>query len=204
MFHRAIRNGKSSCRVSEPFTRRAVACWVSWSHRIVAGQRLVVVDLAVLALGWARPSWPTGKPCRESAYISCRPARPRWPVPAPDFPDTSGTAAMKSARCSRVSLGLFRVLQESLHNSAKHSGVKHFEVRVWGTLDEIHLTVKDSGAGFEREAAKESRGLGLITMEERVKLLKGTLSIESQPKRGTTIHACVPLRSGSDSARAAG
>ena len=103
-----------------------------------------------------------------------------------------------------ISLCLFRVLQEALHNSAKHSGVKQFEVRLWGTPDEIHLTVKDSGAGFDHEAAKESRGLGLISMEERVKLLKGTLSIDSQPKRGTTIEARVPLSSASDSMRAAG
>jgi PAS domain S-box-containing protein len=103
-----------------------------------------------------------------------------------------------------ISLCFFRVLQEALHNSAKHSGVRHFEVRLWGTSDEIHLTVRDSGVGFDREAAKTSRGLGLISMEERLKLLKGTLSIESQSQRGTTIHARVPLRSGSDSMRAAG
>jgi PAS domain S-box-containing protein len=103
-----------------------------------------------------------------------------------------------------ISLCLFRVLQEALHNSAKHSGVRRFEVRLWGTSDEIHLTVKDSGAGFDREASKESRGLGLISMEERLKLVKGTLSIDSQPKRGTTIDARVPLHSGSDSMRAAG
>jgi signal transduction histidine kinase len=75
---------------------------------------------------------------------------------------------------------------------------------LWGTSDGIHLTVVDSGAGFDREAAKESRGLGLISMEERLKLLKGTLSIESQPRRGTTVHARVPLGSDSDSMRAAG
>ena len=103
-----------------------------------------------------------------------------------------------------ISLCLFRVLQEAIHNSAKHSGVRHFEVRLCGTSEEIHLTVKDSGAGFDRETAKESRGLGLISMEERVKLLKGTLSIESQLKGGTTIHARVPFDSSSDSARAAG
>ena len=103
-----------------------------------------------------------------------------------------------------ISLCFFRVLQESLHNSAKHSGVRHFEVRLWGTADEIHLTVSDSGVGFELAGAKESRGLGLISMEERLKLLKGTLLIESQPKHGTTIHARVPFSSGSDSMRAAG
>jgi len=103
-----------------------------------------------------------------------------------------------------ISLCLFRVLQEALHNSAKHSGVRHVEVELWGTSNEVHLTVGDSGAGFDREAAKRSQGLGLISMEERLKLVKGTFSIESQPKRGTTIHARVPLGSGSDSMRAAG
>jgi signal transduction histidine kinase len=103
-----------------------------------------------------------------------------------------------------ISLCLFRVLQEALHNSAKHSGVRQFEVRLWVTSDEIHLTVKDSGAGFDREAAKESRGLGLISMGERLKLVKGTLSINSQPKRGTTIDARVPFHSSRNSARAAG
>ena len=105
---------------------------------------------------------------------------------------------------SDVSLCLFRVLQEALHNSAKHSGVRNIEVGLWGTSDEIHLAVSDSGAGFDREVAKENRGLGLVSMEERLKLVKGTFSIESQPKRGTTIHARVPLSSRSDSMRAAG
>jgi PAS domain S-box-containing protein len=103
-----------------------------------------------------------------------------------------------------IALCLFRVLQEALRNSAKHSGVRHFEVRSWGTSDEIHLTVMDSGAGFEVETARNGRGLGLISMEERLRLLNGTVSIESQPESGTTIHARVPFRSGSGSMRAAG
>jgi PAS domain S-box-containing protein len=101
-----------------------------------------------------------------------------------------------------ISLCLFRVLQEALHNSTKHSGVRYFEVELWGTRDEIHLTVSDSGAGFDIDAAKASRGLGLISMAERLKLLTGTLSIESQLQRGTTIHARVPFSSGKDSLRA--
>jgi len=103
-----------------------------------------------------------------------------------------------------TSLCFFRVLQESLHNASKHSGVRHFEVRLWGTSDEIHLTVKDSGTGFDQEAAKTSPGLGLISMDERVKMVNGTLTVESHSKGGTTIHARVPLGSGSDSMRAAG
>jgi PAS domain S-box-containing protein len=97
-----------------------------------------------------------------------------------------------------ISLCFFRVLQEALHNSAKHSGVRYFEVELWGTSDEIHLTVSDSGAGFDINAVKSSRGLGLISMQERLKLMKGTLSIESQLQRGTTIHARVPFSSGKD------
>jgi signal transduction histidine kinase len=103
-----------------------------------------------------------------------------------------------------ISLCLFRVLQEALHNSAKHSGAQQCEVQLWGTSEEIHLTVSDSGAGFNSEAAKETRGLGLISMEERLKLLNGTLSIDSQLQRGTTIHARVPLNSRSDAMRATG
>jgi len=103
-----------------------------------------------------------------------------------------------------ISLCLFRVLQEALHNSAKHSGAQEFEVRLWGTPDHVHLMVRDAGAGFELEAAGESRGLGLISMQERVKVVKGTFTIESQPKRGTTINVCVPLPVESDSMRATG
>ena len=95
-----------------------------------------------------------------------------------------------------VSFCLLRVLQEALHNSAKHSGVRRHNVRLWGNEKEVHLTVSDAGAGFDREAVKQNpSGLGLISMEERLKLVNGTLTIESQPKSGTTIHATVPLRS---------
>jgi signal transduction histidine kinase len=103
-----------------------------------------------------------------------------------------------------ISLCLFRVLQEALNNSAKHSRAHRCEVQLWATSQEIHLRVSDSGAGFDSEAIKETRGLGLISMEERLKLLNGTLSIDSQLKRGTTIHARVPLNSGSDAMHAAG
>ncbi len=92
-----------------------------------------------------------------------------------------------------ISLGFFRVLQEALRNAAKHSGVRHFEVRLWGTSGEIQLTVSDSGLGFDTEAAKTSRGLGLISMEERLKMLNGTFFIESRPQHDTTIHARAPF-----------
>ncbi|MGA8730572.1 MAG: PAS domain S-box protein [Terracidiphilus sp.] len=101
-----------------------------------------------------------------------------------------------------VSLCFFRVLQEALHNAAKHSGTQHFEVRLWRT-SEVHLTVSDFGKGFDPETAK-GKGLGLISMEERLKLLNGTFSIESQPQRGTKVHARVPFSSEKDSFRSVG
>jgi PAS domain S-box-containing protein len=103
-----------------------------------------------------------------------------------------------------ISLCLFRVLQEALHNSAKHSGARRFEVRLWAALDEVHLTVRDAGVGFDTEAAKASRGIGLVSMEERVRLLNGAFSIKSQPNSGTSIHARLPLTSNRVSLRATG
>lgn len=96
-----------------------------------------------------------------------------------------------------ISLCFFRVLQEALDNAAKHSGVRFFEVRSWGTPKEVHLMVSDFGCGFDMETAKTGRGLGLTSMDERLKIVHGTLSIKSQLKRGTTIHAFVPINAGS-------
>jgi PAS domain S-box-containing protein len=93
-----------------------------------------------------------------------------------------------------ISICLFRILQEALHNCAKYSGARRVEVQLRASSEQIDLTVRDLGVGFAGEAAKESVGLGLISMQERVNLVKGKLSIESQPRRGTTILASVPFR----------
>ncbi|HEY2170482.1 MAG TPA: MASE1 domain-containing protein [Candidatus Angelobacter sp.] len=92
-----------------------------------------------------------------------------------------------------ISLCLFRILQEALHNSAKHSGAESFVVRLWGSSNEICLSVRDSGAGFDSETVKESHGIGLISMEERLAIVNGTLYIDSHPNIGTTIYARVPF-----------
>lgn len=102
-----------------------------------------------------------------------------------------------------ISLCLFRVLQEALRNSLKHSGTNHFEVSLWATSDQVHLNVSDSGVGFDSKAARENGGLGLISMEERVKLLNGKFLLETEPNRGTTIQVHVPLTSPEHRIRAA-
>ena len=83
----------------------------------------------------------------------------------------------------------------------KHSGVRQFDVQLQGTSEEIHLAVSDYGVGFNLKAARKGSGLGLNRMQERLKLVKGSPSIDSQPKRGTTIDAGAPLSWGSDSVR---
>jgi len=103
-----------------------------------------------------------------------------------------------------ISLSLFRVVQEALRNAVKHSGVRHFEVDLRGTLYEIQLTVHDAGAGFDLTSTMTNPGLGLVSMQERARLVKGTLSIVSSPSTGTTIQARVPLGSSSNVGRAAG
>jgi PAS domain S-box-containing protein len=97
---------------------------------------------------------------------------------------------------AELSLSLFRVLQEALRNATKHSGVRNFEVKLWGCAEDVQLTVSDRGVGFDAEAATKGTGLGLTSMQERLRLVGGELSINSQPKRGTTIHARVRLNSG--------
>jgi signal transduction histidine kinase len=94
-----------------------------------------------------------------------------------------------------ISLCLFRVLQEALHNGAKHSGVQHFDVQLREDSGGIHLDINDSGRGFDVNTAMHSQGLGLISMRERVRLVNGTITIESRPKSGTSIHVHVPVAS---------
>jgi PAS domain S-box-containing protein len=103
---------------------------------------------------------------------------------------------MPDALPTELSLSLFRVLQEALRNAARHSGVNRFEVKLWGSAEDVQLTVSDLGVGFDPQAAMKSTGLGLTSMQERLRLVSGELSINSQPNVGTTIHARVRLNSG--------
>ena len=104
-----------------------------------------------------------------------------------------------------VALCLYRVLQEALQNAVKHSGSHRVDVSLQGSAIDVALIVRDSGIGFQLdEVLKGRRGLGLVSMKERLKLVVGELTIDSRPRYGTTIRACVPLTaaSSSDFARA--
>jgi len=92
-----------------------------------------------------------------------------------------------------IALCLFRVLQEALRNAIRHSGSRRFQVSLSRDASEIVLTVRDSGIGFDPAKTLQERGLGLISMKERLKLVQGQLSIESGHMTGTTVCARVPL-----------
>ena len=92
-----------------------------------------------------------------------------------------------------ISLCLFRVLQEALQNAIKHSDDQNFTVEMRGSEEGISLTVMDEGVGFDWQEAMNHRGLGLISMRERLRLVNGELSIQSAPSCGTVVCARVPL-----------
>ena len=92
-----------------------------------------------------------------------------------------------------IALCLFRVLQEALQNAVRHSSAVRFTVNLQATPQALTLTVRDDGRGFDPESVSQDGGLGLTSMRERLKLVAGELSIESQPAKGTTVVARVPL-----------
>jgi signal transduction histidine kinase len=93
-----------------------------------------------------------------------------------------------------VTLCLYRVAQESLRNIARHAMASHVRVVLSERRDGIVLRVEDTGDGFDPSEVKGKGGLGLISMEERVRLVHGKFAIQSQPGKGTTVEVFVPLK----------
>jgi len=93
-----------------------------------------------------------------------------------------------------IALTLLRVLQEGVHNAVKHSGVRRVQAELLGKPGEIELTIRDFGVGFDPEQASKGEGLGLLSMQERIIPLKGTLSIVSKPKQGTQLAVRIPVQ----------
>ena len=91
-----------------------------------------------------------------------------------------------------VALTFLRVVQESLHNIAKHSNATEVHVEISGASEELTLTVRDNGAGFDVQQSKAAPGLGLISMRERVHLIGGEFAIDSAPGAGTRIWVRAP------------
>jgi PAS domain S-box-containing protein len=107
------------------------------------------------------------------------------------------TANVRNPLPPEIGVVFFRVLQEALQNTVKHSGAKRVQVELGEESGALHLVVRDSGRGFDVEAVARGRGgLGLTSMRERVRLLNGRISINSKPNGGTAIEARVPFEAG--------
>ena len=96
---------------------------------------------------------------------------------------------------AELTLCLFRIAQEALQNAAKHSGTARVAVRLNCRDNGLALTIEDDGVGFDVSAGWR-RGLGLISMHERLEAFGGTLVIRSAPGSGTRVEATVPLPRG--------
>lgn len=92
-----------------------------------------------------------------------------------------------------IALCLYRVAQESLRNIAKHAQATEVRVLLTSDRESATLSIEDVGDGFDLEEVRGKGGLGLISMEERARLVNGTLSIRSQPGVGTQVELRVSL-----------
>jgi signal transduction histidine kinase len=100
-----------------------------------------------------------------------------------------------------VSVSLFRIFQECINNIVQHSGAAHVFVTIDYGGASVSLTIEDDGKGFIREEVAGplgdggARGLGLLGIEERARLLGGEVAIESAPGEGTTVRVTLPTQS---------
>ena len=156
------------------------------------GQRLAILEIGLVQLQQNRPDLPSevvnrmhdlqqqssqisadvqtlshDLHCSQLEYLGVVAGMKSW---CKEFGERQGmqidcTHDVRSTLPPEIGLCLFRVLQEALHNAAKHSGVKRIEVELSEYSGEIHLTIRDLGKGFDVEAASQGRGLGLTSMQ---------------------------------------
>jgi len=84
------------------------------------------------------------------------------------------------------------VTQEALKNAAMHAKAGHARMTLKHEANDLVLTISDDGTGFDLAEAR-GRGLGLISLEERVRLVGGRLTIDTAPQRGTRMRVAVPI-----------
>jgi two-component system CheB/CheR fusion protein len=94
-----------------------------------------------------------------------------------------------------VASAIYRIVQEALRNVAKHAGKTSVSIALTGGKDRLSLSVRDDGIGFDPHAVQDKGGLGLISMQERARLIHGDFCLETRPGRGATITVHVPLSS---------
>jgi PAS domain S-box-containing protein len=99
-----------------------------------------------------------------------------------------------------MALCIFRIAQEALRNVKRHSGANRAEVRLEWSDNSLHLSVFDRGRGFDSNKPSVECGIGIRSMEERLRLLGGQLEIHTRPMEGSRIHAWLPFKIASERA----
>lgn len=92
-----------------------------------------------------------------------------------------------------ATLNFYRFIQECITNVLKHAHAKAVAISIEKINRDILVTIRDNGKGFEVSERKKQHSLGLKTMAERIKIMKGNLQIESEIDKGTTIKAIIPI-----------
>ena len=90
-----------------------------------------------------------------------------------------------------VETTIYRLVQEGITNAVKHAAARRLQVSVIESADAVQIHVSDDGIGFDPGARAD--GFGLIGMRDRVALVRGTLSVDSRPGRGTTLRVRIPV-----------
>ncbi len=93
-----------------------------------------------------------------------------------------------------VSIALFRIVQESLSNVARHAQASEVHIRIWTDQDSLHLQVRDNGKGVSEHNPGKPESFGVLGMTERAKTLGGHLCFTSAPGQGATLLVSLPLR----------
>jgi signal transduction histidine kinase len=117
-----------------------------------------------------------------------------------EFAARSGVAVAYSGQqlpnlTEALTISFYRLLQESLNNVARHAQATEVQVALQYDGAAVRLVIEDNGRGFEprhRRRSRQSGGIGLVGMQERLELLGGRLDIETQPGRGTRLVASIP------------
>ncbi len=108
---------------------------------------------------------------------------------------------MEARLPSEIEAAAYRIVQEALNNVAKHAKAAECRVHLVRTADLLRITIEDNGAGFDPSAARspDRRGLGLVGIRERASHLKGSVTIDSSPGKGTRLSVELPVRRATDS-----
>jgi len=104
------------------------------------------------------------------------------------------SASMERRFDPEIETATYRITQEAITNASRHSQAANVKVLLWTEIDTLCLHVQDNGPGFDAEAARRSGGSGLAGMEQRARLLGGTLLVETAPSHGTLISVRLPIR----------